>query len=219
LCALCDLLQPCPCPAGIKANQGESNQIKPNQTGWRQRLKAEGLMIKDESRKNPAMPQPDSQTQSGPVKPAGAAWGGGFYNRERRRRSCGCAAFALSRLFPWPCENQAGSSRIKPNQTKSNQIKPPAGRVGVVSGQWLVAKGGGGGLSGQTRSNPVKIGDSQESEQIMGCPLGGLLVPPEKSNRSNPVKPSQTQSNRYDLQSYSTGGEESPRKLPAADGE
>jgi hypothetical protein len=44
----------------------------------------------------------------------------------------------------------------------------------------------------QTQSKPVKLRDSQESEQIMGGPLCGLLASPE---RSNLVKPSQTQSN------------------------
>jgi hypothetical protein len=56
---------------------------------------------------------------------------------------------------------------------------------------------------GQTRPDPVKsekIKGSQESEQIMGGPLCGLLAPPETVNpgptRSNPVKPGQTKSNQ-----------------------
>ncbi|MGA2751987.1 MAG: hypothetical protein ABSG59_24760 [Verrucomicrobiota bacterium] len=47
----------------------------------------------------------------------------------------------------------------------------------------------------------------------------GLLV--AKNAAENPCRQTDTisKSNRYDLQSYSTGGEESRRKLPAADGE
>jgi len=139
----------------------QSSRIKPNQTkSNRLEANAEGLMIKDESRKNQAMPQPDSQTQSGPVKPAGAAWAGGFYNRERRRSSCGCATFGPSRRYILFGRE---SSRIKPDQAKSKQIKPnqtKSNRRGwecsVASGQWMVAKEGGGISPGQTESNRVK---------------------------------------------------------------
>jgi hypothetical protein len=129
-----------------------SNPVKPsqtNQTGWRRRLKAEGLMIKDESRKNQVMSQPDSQTQSGPVKPAGAAWGGGFYNGERRRSYCGCVTFGPSRRYILVGRE---SSRIKANQTScgNGQRSEVRGQRSVDSGQWLVAKEGGG--SGEVAS-------------------------------------------------------------------
>jgi hypothetical protein len=94
----------------------QSSRIKPNQTkSNRLEANAEGLMIKDESRKNQAMPQPDSQTQSGPVKPAGAAWAGGFYNRERHTSSCGCATFGPSRRYILVGRE---SNRVKPGQTR-----------------------------------------------------------------------------------------------------
>ena len=179
----------------IKANQTQSNQIKPNQTGWRRMLKAEGLMIKDESRKNQAMPQPDSQTQSGPVKPAGAVWGGGFYNRERRTSSCGCATFGPSRGYVL---GGPESSRIKPNQTKPNQIKPPevgGWKWSVVSGQWSVV----GGERGGRKTCTVKPSQSQSNRRVLEIMIKITITIRSSypkvgpvSGQSNRVKASQT---------------------------
>jgi len=66
-------------------------------------------MIKDESRKKQAMPQPDSQTQSGPVKP-------------RARRGVG---WEWSVASGWWQKRPAETNPVKPNQTsESNRVKP-----------------------------------------------------------------------------------------------
>jgi hypothetical protein len=157
----------------IKPNQGQSSQIKVNQG-----------------------------------KSSLRGWGvGGQCNRgekvQKRRRYCGCATYASFRGY-----GLAGreSSPIKANQGKSSQIKPVrvGGRVGsgqwtVVSGQWLVAKEGGGIRPGQTQSNqPSPAAKRSTKATVPKSPREDGTVPavePAGYGLASPVKPSQTQSN------------------------
>jgi hypothetical protein len=60
-----------------------------------------------------------------------------------------CDFFACLGQFLWPRDNQAGSGRIKPNQTKSNR---GGGRKGLGLGLGKREEGGGS-PHGQTQSN------------------------------------------------------------------
>jgi hypothetical protein len=126
-------------------------------------LKAEGLMIKDESRKNQAMPQPDSQTQSGPVKPPGPRGLEGSTTVKGAEVLVVVRLLGLLAAIYFSGENQAGSSRIKPNQSKSNQIKPNQ-TGGDGSAQWPVASGWWRKKAAEYR--PVK--PSQTESNLLG---------------------------------------------------
>jgi hypothetical protein len=115
----------------------------------------------------------------------------------RKPRGCEQTKTHDGRAQNFPGEAQEGEpaeTPIKPNQTKSNQIKLP---VEVVSGQWTVVGGrrGGGKLSGQTQSKPVKPSQTSCGSGQWTVDSGQWLVAKGGGGRlsgqteSNPVKP------------------------------
>jgi hypothetical protein len=174
--------------AGIKVNQTESNQIKPagrfacpkigHAGGARGRRNAawSSLIKPGQSQSNRVKA---SQTQLNPVKPS------------QPSQTQSTQSNPVNPVKPSQ-PSQTQSNPVKPSQTQSTQSNP----VNPVKPS----------QPSQTQSNPVKpvkpvkpgqtqskLRDSQESEQIMDGPLCGLLAPRERSNR---IKPNQTESNR-----------------------
>jgi len=140
-----------------------------------------------------------NQTESNQIKPAGrfACPKIGHAGGARGRRNA-----AWSSLIK---PGQSQSNRVKASQTQLNPVKPsqPSQTQSTQSNPVNPVKPS---QPSQTQSNPVKpvkpvkpgqtqskLRDSQESEQIMDGPLCGLLAPRERSNR---IKPNQTESNR-----------------------
>jgi len=137
----------------------KSNPIKPNQTCQREKLAEIGLGGAERWWRNTAW--------SNPIK-AGQAR-------------------VLFQEIELRLDGVALPSQVKPNQTESNLPEGEIGRNWARRCRKMVAEHRMV-KPNQTGSNPVKLRDSQESEQIQNGPLRGQLLPPEGSNRVKPEK-------------------------------
>jgi hypothetical protein len=193
----------------VKPNQGESNQIKANQTCGVVGV-SQNWTIRCESGRQ----RGTGQTQSNRIKPSQTIKG--LQESEQIKNG------PLYGLLAPPEKVNSGqtqSNSIKVNQTKSNQIKPARG------GNWpkldsAAPKEGGGTPHGQTpskrvkpgfcskkssygstelpyrlKSNPIKPNQTCQREKLAEIGLGGAERWWRNTAWSNPIKPGQTQSN------------------------
>jgi hypothetical protein len=174
-----------------RAGQTQSNRVKPARWGvgvdsgqW-SADSGQWLVARGVGEDCPVKP---SQSWSNQIKP----------NQARKRFDPNevnpkrCAYVRLK--FDLPVAKEAG--RKQPNQTQSNQIKPPAGGDG--SGQWPVASASGWWRKrvgencpvkpSQTQSNPVKPSQTSQTSQTSQI----------QSNPVKPVKPVKPVRPRFD---------------------